>query len=64
MKNEGRAPIWVDADYKKCQIQVVQMTKENWYTLSIIYSIISINPRGCPPLGKTSLGQAVAMAIS
>ncbi len=30
--------------------------KKAWYTLSIIYSI---NPRGCPPLGTTSLGQAV-----
>ena len=31
-----------------------------WCTLSIIYSI---NPRGCPPLGTTSLGQAVVCII-
>ena len=30
--------------------------KKPWYTLSIMYSI---NPRECPPLGTTSLGQAV-----
>jgi hypothetical protein len=32
------------------------MVKKNWYTLSITYPI---NPRGCPPLGTISLGQAV-----
>ena len=30
--------------------------KKAWHTLSIIYSI---NPRGCPPLVTTSLGQVV-----
>ena len=28
MKSEGWAPLWVDADSKKCQIQMVQMTKK------------------------------------
>ena len=43
MKSEGWAPLWVDADSKKCQICVVQMTKKpGTYTLSIIHSI---NPR-------------------
>jgi hypothetical protein len=31
--------------------------KKTWYTLSIIYSL---NPRGCPPLGTISQGQAVS----
>jgi hypothetical protein len=38
-KSEEWATLWVAADSKKCQIQMVQMTKKNWYTLSIIFSI-------------------------
>ena len=58
MKSEGWAPIWVDADSKKCQICVVQMAKKPGTLL-----VYSINPRGCPPLATTSLGQAVQLVF-
>jgi hypothetical protein len=53
------APIWVDEDSKKMPNLFSSNDKKPWYTLSIIYSI---NPRGCPPLGTISLGQAVYIA--
>ena len=38
MKSEGWAPLWVDADSKKCQIQMVQMTKKPG-TLFLLYTL-------------------------
>ena len=63
MKSEGWAPpenVLVDesegwADSKKCQICLVQMTKN--LTHSFYYMLYQ--PKGCPPLGTTSLRQAV-----
>ena len=46
MKSEGWAPLWVDVDSKKCQIQMVQMTKNLTNTLSITY--ILYQPKGVP----------------
>jgi hypothetical protein len=44
MKSEGWAPLWVDADSKKCQICVVQMTK------NLVHSFYYIlyQPKGVP----------------
>ena len=50
MKSEGWAPLLVDADSKKCQIQMVQMTKKTG-TLFLLYTLST--------LGTISLGQAV-----
>ena len=50
MKSEGWAPLWVDADSKKCEICVVQMTKKPG-TLFLLYTLST--------QGTTSLGQAV-----
>ena len=43
MKSEGLAPLWVDADSKKCQICVVQMTKKN---LAHSFYYILYQPKG------------------
>ena len=50
MKSEGWAPLWVDADSKKCEICVVQMTKKPG-RLFLLYTLST--------QGTTSLGQAV-----
>ena len=52
MKNEWWAPLWFDADSKKCQIQMVEMTKKPG-TLLLLYTLST--------QGTISLGQAVAL---
>ena len=55
MKPRGGHPFGLMQIPKNAKFVWVKWQK-TWYTLSITYSI---NPRGCRPLGTTSLGQAV-----
>ena len=55
MKSEGWVPLWVDADSKKCQIQMVKVTKKTG-TLFLLYTL---STQGGAHLGTISLRQAV-----
>ena len=56
MKSKRWAPLWADADSKKCQTCVVQMTKKPG-TLFLLYTLSTQGVS--PPLATTSLGQDV-----
>ena len=59
MKARGGHPFGLMQIPKNAKFVYVVQWEKTWYTHSITSFI---NPRGCPPLATTSLGQAVRLA--